>query len=87
MKNTEKTLGALAIMPFKGAVFDEEPHPVGEVIDVEEVPLIAKRLRVRIQDRRTGDVKNAALAVVYADHIPVICEIEEMADASDEPAG
>lgn len=87
MSNIAKTLGALATMPFKGAVFDEEPHAIGEVMDVKDVPLVAKRLQVRIQDRRSGDVKSVSLAVVYADHIPVICEIEEMEDASDESAG
>lgn len=87
MKNTEKTLGALAVMPFKGAVFDEEPHPIGEVVDVEAAPLVAKRLQVRLQDRRTGDVKTAVLAVVYADDLPVICEIMEMEDASDDSTG
>lgn len=87
MNNSAKTLGALVNMPFQGSVFDEEPSPIGEVMDVKDAPLVAKRLQVRLQDRRTGDVKGVTIVVVYADHTPVITEIVEMADASDNDAG
>lgn len=83
--NAAKTLGALANMPFIGATYDEEPAPLGEVVDVKDAPLVAKRLQVRLADRRAGDVKGVTLVVVYADHVPVITEIEAMGeiDASD----
>jgi hypothetical protein len=81
--NATETIRNLLTAPFKGNVFDEEPHPFGEVVEIEAVPFEAKRIRIRIQDRQSDLVRDASLLAFYVAGMPVIMEIEEMNDAGE----
>ena len=79
--NPTETIKNLVSAPLQGHVFDEEPHPLGEVVSVEEVPIIGKRIKIRIQDRRSDLVREATILAAFIDYMPIAMEIEEMNDA------
>ncbi len=79
MSNEQAVIDALCSMPFAGAVFDYEPFPIGEVLRVEDVPLTAKRVDMRIHDRYDEEhVIDRSVVFVYAGRTAVACaDVEE----------
>jgi len=71
-KNVDTIVETLCSMPFVGAVLDREPYPIGEVVSADDVPVTAKRLAVRLQDRAVGEVEVREVVVLYVDDQPVM---------------
>lgn len=66
MRNTEPVIDLLCAAAVPGAVIDQEPYPVGEVLGVSEMTLEAKMVQVRISSRVDSSFVEGRFAVLYA---------------------